>query len=368
MAYTNGFDLTKVMDALVGRIGWRVQDGITPTAPNDGSKSGRYFQDFHSSVNLKSLKQTQSDRGMDDAAFNLWLKSLQEGVILRCLNGVFKKPELLDNTLLFDRLVYNDQPISNSGNFVGVRFKIPAENISLRINAISLLFTEAKTFKLYLFHDTKALPLWSQDVTTVANDQKTIKPVVVIDQVDPTPDIILDLVINTRWSDVKGGYYYLGYFQDDLGTCQAIWEQPHFLPAYCFGYGFIQTKKTGVEVFDKRTVSVTNQTYGLNMDVTSFRDHTNSILRNAHLFDEVLGLQMASQCVEHYIHSGRSNGEQRVNAEQGKMLYTDLNQEQPSQEIPFTTGLKGQIRRELKQISDTFFPVRKSQIANHAGC
>jgi hypothetical protein len=351
MAYTNGFDLDKVIAALLTRIGWREEVGITLDAPNYDSLSGRKYQDFHAAVSLTRLKETHQQVGINDADFSEWLVDLLEGVIARCLNGVFKKPEFIEQKSLFDRLVYNDQPIANSGKFVGVRFRVPQRNAAVRINQITLKFDGAKTFNLYLFHDVKPAFIWSQPVTTVADDQ-----VIVI----PAAELLLSN------STYKAGCFYLGYFQDDLAAVKALWEQPSFNPTYAFGYDFIESKKTGA-TFDKKQVSCTNLTYGLNVDVTSFRDNTESIIKNAHLFDEVIGLQMAAQCIEIYRNNTRSNGTERISAEQSKELYTDLNLESPSSDVPFTTGLRGQIKRELKQISESFNPKPKATIIN-AGC
>jgi hypothetical protein len=350
MAYTNGFDSEKVLTALMGRVGWRDQQGAPAMdGLNSTRLSGRAFQDFHAAVDLSRLKEAQGDSAIADDAFNNYLQDLQKSVIVKCLNGVFREPELKDDTKLFDRLMYYDQEINNSGQFVGVRFRVPQKHIAIRVTEITLLFNQDVQFNLYLYSDVKKDPLWQQTVNAIAHDQVTI-----------IPDT--EIMMN------KGGFYYLGYFQDDLGSAKAIWEQPSMQKTYCFGYDFVQSKADPVaRTFEKRMIGYNNQTYGLNLRVSSFTDKTDSIVNNAHLFDEVIGLQMAVNVIEQYQYSTRGNSTQRIAAEQSKELYTDLNMDKPSEEYPFTTGLKGKVNRELKRIAETFYPKPKSSIVN-VGC
>lgn len=349
MAYTNGFDQVKVLDALKGRIGWRQQENIPAlNSTNSESASGRKFQDFHPATDLITLKDTQVDREITDDAFNTFLEDLTKSLVMKCLTSVFNKVEAIDQILLFDRYLFNDQPIANAGNFVGVRFK-PAGDYSIQINRITLMFDEAAEFNLYLFHDAKADPIWQQTVQSSANDAVEITP-------DDLP------VLNRILNEYKSGYFYLGYFQDDIGSARALWEQSiRWNVAKCFGYQFVQARKTAVERFDKRNVAHTSQTFGLNMEVTSFRDHTAPIVRNAALFDNVIGLSMASYCIEQSIHSTRSNATERITKETANQLYIDNNQAFATQEAPVVPGLKSQINKEYKRLQETFFPTPKAQ-------
>lgn len=352
MAYTNGFDTVKVLAALFGRVGWRdQQDAPAMNAENLTKYSGRAFQDFHAAVDLVSIYQTQSDSGIADDSFNNLLSDLQKSVVMQCLTGVFDKPEVKDNTLLFDRNVYSDQEVVNDGNFVGVRFKL-ANNHALQVNQINLYFNGAVQFNLYLFHETKQDPIWEQTVNSSAND------VVIV-----TPE---NLFLSK--DEYKTGFFYLGYFQDDLGSVKAISELPCWNVSRCFGYEFVQAKKTAFERFDKRNANFSSQTFGLNMHVTCFQDNTTSVIQNAARFDNAIGLSMAVKIIEQFIHSTRSNATERVSAEQSQKLYTDLNTAGPTQEVPILPGLKSRYDKEIRRIKETFTPVRNSQIVNHADC
>lgn len=319
---------------MVGRLSWR----------GESSRSGRHYEGFHATATKANLRAVMPEA--TDNQFALDLQELERDQILRVLNGVFNDPELIDDIILFDRDEDGDQEITNTGKFVGVRFKLPADSkYAVRITSASLLFNEDVTFNLYLFSGSIKQPLMVKEVSAEAGSQGSVD---------------LDIVLNFLGQNNKGGWYYLGYFQNDLGAAKAIDEN------YCrtnraaiFGWEFFETTHTGFE-FDKNTAGGSS-TYGLNLEVSSFFDHTRTITQNAHVFDEIMGLQMAAYCIEMAIHTTRSNKDQRITAEANGKLYNDLNMAGPTQEMPFTTGLKVQIDRELTKLKKRFFPKQKAQ-------
>lgn len=95
---------------------------------------------------------------------------------------------------------------------------------------------------------------------------------------------------------------------------------------------------------------------GLNLELISFKDHTQKILRKANLFDEAIGLTVTSMVIEEIVMSTRTNTEQRQTAEQASKLFTDLNQAFATDTIPIMPGIKSRLAGEVKRLRATFFP------------
>jgi hypothetical protein len=51
------------------------------------------------------------EAGASDLNLNSYLTTLQQSIIMRCLNAVFEGPEIVEEVKLFERYGYNDQVI-----------------------------------------------------------------------------------------------------------------------------------------------------------------------------------------------------------------------------------------------------------------
>ena len=95
MAYSNGYNLTAVLDALYMRLGWATD--ATLNADNKTSNSGRYFDSgFHSIVTVDNVKKTVQSAANWDAYFS----EKQKAVIIRSLNSVFNESEFKEQLFL----------------------------------------------------------------------------------------------------------------------------------------------------------------------------------------------------------------------------------------------------------------------------
>jgi hypothetical protein len=338
--YTNGFNYPQVISALFGRVGW-LQSAGSPVLNTNNlfSKSGRYFNDgsFHSLVTLSNLKQVMELNGATDFEFNAYLEALQRGVILRLLSATFGVPEFISQDMTYTRFDSSDKQIQNTGAFTGIRIFRPSSlNYAIQIDKVELYFNEAKTFMLYLYEDTNPTPIWSTSVTSVANARTTVS--------------IPDLVLN----NTNGRILYLGYNQDELGTCKAISETD---------IETIGNRMYGIEFFkcipgNFSEVNYTGDTTGLNAQLTVFKDHTASITTKAGLFDNAIGLQMAAQVVEQILFTKRSNSDERILGDTaGQMLGSmALDGVAPITDGPQSYGLRKQISAELIRMRESFFP------------
>lgn len=357
-SYSNGFDKSRVMTALFGRVGWSqsIMSGApVVNATNLESKSSRYFQDFHSIVTVANVKHTMEEANANDANLNQHLTSLQRSCIMRCLNTVFREPEYLQEILLFTRQGQNDTPVENSGQFVYYEINLaPANGISVQIESATLYFDQDVTFNLYLFKDGKKSPISVIEVTAVAYEATVVN--------------FSDLVLSYIGATTKGGRFYFGYFQDDLGIARAIKEQVcQSTTTLCFRAEPTYSKRNvGEYDFDRDQRSYTVEPYGINLEISVFRDFTNLIVKKAHLFDEAIGLMNAYMVIEQIIYAIRSNGTERILKDQVEKLglQLDLTGAAPISDSPRIKGLAQKIDAELKRMRSSFFPKQKPMNVN----
>jgi hypothetical protein len=343
---SNGFDIERINTAFSGRVGWQqpTQSGYpTLATANKQADSGRYYDDFHPQSRIARIYDTQDDDNISDSDFNSLLQRMDKAALLRCLNAVFNRPQLIEHKLNYERQSnLRNVLVPNQGNFCGYRIKVAEGDYAVMLNSISLFFTQASTFNLYLFNDLVKAPLLTKEVTTVANSQTTVT-------------LNWQLIYNEVR---KGGLFYIGYFQDDLGTNQAVDEQLNtWADTKIFGaWPFQSSKKAGELDFNRINPSVVFKSYGMNIEVSSYKDYTQKIIQNANMFDEARGLTMAISVLEQIKHTTRSNATERQSNEKMQGIDFDLNLANPTESMPFVAGLKAQLNRELRRLSDQFFP------------
>lgn len=350
-SYSNGFNYSRVMSALIPRIGWR-QEGNLVDSSNQITLSGRCFNDgsFHPVVTVKNVNDVYGAAAFTVPALNAELLQIKKSAIISALTTVFNKPEVVEKHLLFNRAENNDTEIPNSGRFVGVRFKVAGDKYALKVNSLQLYFTAEQTFNLYIFHDSQTAPVWTQSVTTAANESVSVP-------------FSSDLILNYLGANFSSGYFYLGYFQDDIGSAKAIDEQKCKEKTYCVGVDFFHADKIGSS-FNKKQVSTSSQTFGINADITVFRDHTESVVRNAYLFDNAIGLQVAYTVIRNIVYSNRRNQTERTQKEASDSVALSYEMEGaiPAMGVAKTSGLQSKINAEFDRIRKAFFPKQKSQV------
>src|SRR5690606_23456599 len=151
-----------------------------------------------------------------------------------------------------------------------------AGDYSVQVNSLQLLVDGVVSLTLYLYSELKAEPLWSKEVTTEANSQ-----VLATDLLSAEDK---DLELSYLNGDVKGGTYYLGYYQEELGSVHALDYTPNRHSYHCVNaQAFEATVNGDATDFDRRQISLTSKTYGLNLDMTVYRDYTEVIVRQPHL-------------------------------------------------------------------------------------
>lgn len=346
--YTNGFNLTPVLSSLSKRLGWRqptIAGSPVLNADNLQSTSGRYFQSFHSLVTIAKLLDVCEDKDITTDQFNDYLTNLQTDAIMRCLNEVFREPELIEQCLMYTRFGTMDQSVDNSGMFAGWIINIANDfSISTQINSCTLYFDAACSFNLYLFMDGIKAPLKIIPVSCGAYERNEID----------FDSLVLDFK--------KGNKYYFGYFQSELGAARAIREQVEtWATTRCFeAYTFTAPSIDSNTDFNHNYRQYGTLPLGLNLEIISFKDHTQKILRKANLFDEAIGLSVAVMVIEEIVMTTRTSNDQRQISAPADKLYADLNQAYATDQLPIVPGFKARLTSELKRLRNTFFPPEKA--------
>jgi len=352
MSISNGFDTTAILGALTGRIGWRQPpSGPVLTDGNKASASGRYFQDFHPMATVQNIKDTiEFGESMNDAQFNAFLESMRKSAVLRMVNGVFNKTQLIESTLIFDRKLRNDIPTNNFGKFCGYRLMIGPGEFALQVSRASFLFNKDVSFTLYLYQDAIVDPLYSIGVTAEAFNEAYIE--------------LPEWIVNYVSAKSMGGVFYIGYYQDEIAAQGAValdefvtqWNR-----SYVFGYTAFEAVADFENLsFVRVAVPYTLRTYGMNLEVQTYRDFTNKIIKNASLFDEAIGLTMAVEALGYITYSSRSNKTQRITQEMATIIYNEImNSGDALQLNPYVAGLKQQLTQEIGRLNRNFFPDRR---------
>lgn len=337
--------------ALFGLVGFRqptqADFAMTISVDNKKATSGTYFDWGHAAVTaVNILNVVNADPAIDNTNYNALLTDLQNQAIDGVLSGIFNDTDLIEQAMLITNYGLLPVVIENESRFVGFQITVPAaSDISVVLNSISAYFTEDVTFNVYVFNQLQKAPVATIEVQAIADSEVVIVP---------TADVILNATTSTN----KSRIFYVGYFQDDLGSAQAYNLQGSYPRAKCFSVTSISaaTVTGGDPNFVRFTPWLNYQGYGLNLQLTSSRDYTEKIKQQRTLFTKAIALQMAATVIEGMIHSVRSNQLERMNKESLAKLYTDLNLDMATPELPYTSGLKNKLRQELVRLKKTFFP------------
>ena len=334
------FQIDKINSNIVGLIGWR--QSFNPTyaiinAANLVSNSGSYFQDYSALVTIQNIKENQNYPEISNEDFNTLLSNLVKSGMVKVLNQVFQRNDFIENKVLYPfEQSWNDN-IDNTTSFVGYELTQPTRREMIHvINKIVLSFDSIDSVKILLFHSSTNAPIDSKTIATVANS---------------------DVNISLNWDLTKeynGGKFYIGYLRSGL-TAKAKnrdWNSSNARACYnTLGIQpIIVTGWDAETLFDVETVQYESETYGLNFDITAWKDYTNSILQNLDKFVNALGLQVAIDIVDLIQKSTASNRDQRITS---TMTLFELDGV-VNQDVPRVAGLRQKYQAEIKRLRNNF--------------
>jgi len=308
------------------------------------TKSGKTYDSFHTLANFVNIKDCQEDVDISAAEINALIAIWQKDAITSGLSLVFNnQPDLIQNALLFKNANINQDKITNSGKFVGFEIEVPTGNAVNILNSAILQFDSAKTFNLYLFHSSVKTALATISVISVA---------------DSFAVGTLAKSLYSYASTYGPGKFYLGYFQDDLTTAQAYdrtWQNSNIQTVFnCASIRSISVAPNGINLFDVDAIEYCSESWGLNLDISSFHDYTNLIMNNQALFDSVQGYSFAIRILELIKTSGRINATKRVNDKLPDIAAFDL-EDQNGENVPKSTGLHTKLKIEVNRVRKSLF-------------
>lgn len=366
MAISNGFDEARVIPALIARKGW-----VQPSSPDfpftlSGDvvtcASGLPFNYDHGVCSPAIMWRLQENSNIGQTDFNNYLLNLLQNVVMDSLNAVFKVPQMIGSPrIIFSKNFRTSYiPVVNASRFCGWQINVAKGDYAVKIDSIALMMSAPCTVTIYVYNDVRSAPLWSQTIIVPTGNDQTI--------------VNIDSLILSRQSDVnKGSIFYVGYYQDEIAA-QGVQATDVYLSEWesfsILGYqGFEATAgynaaTPALSTFVRDCYYSNYRTHGLNLEMSSYYDFTNTIVRNASQFDRLIGMMMVAKCIEESMFSQRSNMSQRLSQEQLQLLYEDLEGKIPAfaysipmaVNVPYKSGIRNKIERELWRITQTFSP------------
>lgn len=173
------------------------------------SDSGKFINYAYSPyMNLQTIVECLPK----DLPLSTFLEDTRKGAILDVLQDLqeikgLEGKALLNSTLLFDGVGFAGDAIVNTGRLCGLQVKVkPNIGLTAVIDAISLQLNAVDTTTIYIYHSSQSNAIATINYNSGANGINWESSNI---QMGAENDI------------VKGGYYYITYYQDDL-TARAI--------------------------------------------------------------------------------------------------------------------------------------------------
>lgn len=296
----------KIKSQIYGEVGFRqptLTDYAIVDADNLTSRSGLYFEDASRLVTIKNIKDNQENVDITDDQFNDLLKEMQE----QCIIDVCRKITHGESNYNASLNLYPYEKIFTRTLGIDDKYScfriIPTyqKNKVAKISFIELAFDSAKTFNIYLYNSNKPnAPIQTQEVTTVANES---------------------VIVTLNWfidneQEYKGGVFYLGYFESDLGAARPIARDYELaIVEYKTPNYYIEPVKLNYAstVINPDGYTTQADTGGLNIGVETYTDYTELLIKNRNILAECIQTQMGIEVLDLIKHSTRINDTQRIN-------------------------------------------------------
>jgi hypothetical protein len=157
--------------------------------------------------------------------------------------------------------------------------------------------------------------------------------------------------------DNAGGKFYIGYLRSGL-TAKAIDREFELANRRaCFNTlrirPIIVSDWDAETLFDVNNIENVSETFGLNFDLTAWKDYTNVIVKNKNKFTNAIGYQVAADVLDLILNATRSNRIQRL--KEGHILF-EL-EGLVGEGLPRTVGVNQKLAAEIKELRDNFIEI-----------
>lgn len=327
--------------------------------------AGKYYR---AEVDNASSNDFASSQWAEVDPFSVWLeKKVRSSIAKAATRFVNEKlvsktsNSLCENKTLFDGTGRLTDTISNHKNLVGFEIvPIRAKGVTTRINKVCLQFTAPGKYKLYLMHSSSFTPIKTIEVEKKARGSEWIK--------------LDDVLLPYESENINaGGSWYLCYRQSELpegslainkdrdwskGPCKSCSRNEYmswsawskFIEVHPF-----EIKEEEAEDLDGSIMMWDiennnyqyNRNYGLNLDISVYCDLTEFIIRERHLFQDIIMKQFAIDMLREFAYnpSVRTN-RHSINASRMDVLY-EIDGDSSSMK---KSGLNYQLEQAIKAI------------------
>lgn len=313
----------------------------------DGTTTIKYFKAIEDvPVNMKpEVSDGWPNYWIETSPFSEWLEDKTRATIYKTvyqyLNGKQNKgtyKNLLEDRILFDVTTRISDKITNTESLVGFEI-LPARarGVTIKINKIGLHFSTPGTYKVYIMHSSRQLPVHVLTFTkTLANTCEWFK----------TEDLYLPYIESEN--DAVAGSWYVCYLQSELPansqainrsydwsgiTCRTCnrrdyeaylaWSKYMEINPFRVNSNDLSMENESLALWDAEDMQYfTDKTWGLNLDITVGCDLTDFIVDQRWLFQDVLMKQMAVDALREFVYNPnvRTN-RHSVNAGRTEILY-----------------------------------------------
>ena len=356
--------MSQIIENFKSLVGFRSEPGFESilTEADKTSDSALFFQDGHPLVTLNNIRSAApllaSGVEMSSEQFIDWLRQKKEASIssvisrleqLRNLSKIDKI--ILDKTSLFDGSGNVRSLEVKEGRFVGYLLVVKnPDQVQAVINQVCLQFSEVQDeLNLYVYHSSKTEPVYTKPLS--------IKKSNLPNWIDG-----FNLPLLCDDSHLFGGYWLVGYYEDDV-TGQALNKDGfNFIKGGCNCSGFntwsswskhmsIQPINVGAnDIKEDRTIPSENAfnytpegyTYGLNLIVSTKCSKDQLLVQERLNFSSAIRTQFCVDMLLEIAYTTRNNSlSEKV---QQKALY-DLEDKEASK------GLKSKLEKEISSIN-----------------
>lgn len=360
-----------IQEKLLHLVGWEQNQYSDDFAIDDSltqSESGLYFQQAHPLLtldNIMSVAPNFEDENRDKM-FSQWLEKKTKASIQKAISrfitdkmakGTAKS--LFENGTLFDGTGRIVDVVKNKKNIVGFEIiPIRSSGVTTKINKIGLQFTEPGEYKIYIMHSSSATPVYTLNLTKVhKNSMEWFEP----------DDVYLPY--NSSDTDA-GGSWFICYSQSELpansqairkdrdwskGPCNAcsrheyrawmIWSKYIEVHPFCVNEELVEQP---MQLWDIENNQYTyNTNYGINLEVSIGCDLTDFIIKQRHLFQDVISKQLAVDMLREFVYNAnvRTN-RHSINASRADILY-EIDGDSSSMK---QSGLSFQLEKAFKAV------------------
>jgi hypothetical protein len=273
--------------------------------PNTTSNSGLYFDDASGFVTIQNIKECQPDKKITVAEFNTYLTNLQKQVIDDvCRQVLADRSKFIYSINLFPYPKAFDRVLEPESGFVGFEIeRFDQQDTAAKAEWVELAFDSEVTFNLHLFNSNRKQPIKTLEVTTSANEAKVIS--------------LTDWFIADS-DECKGGRYYVGYFESDLGGAKPMakdLEDSNIQICNAFFSIYPVRVDQDNSLLNIREIEYTSDTAGLNLGINIYQDFTALVISHKDLFYPAIQYGMGVKVLNLIKTSIRSNITQRLTSE-----------------------------------------------------